>query len=135
MTEKNSPKYQYGLGRRKEASGRVRLFMQKGESTVNDKSLEEYFNKNKLLLNKIDQPLRLCGFLDKAYFTVKIKGGGLSGQAEAISLGLARAIVGKDESFRTTLRKSGFLTRDQREKERKKYGLKRARKAPQFSKR
>ena len=75
------------------------------------------------------------GLSDKAYFSVKINGGGLSGQAEAISLGLARAIVDKDESFRTTLRKAGLLTRDQREKERKKYGLKRARKAPQFSKR
>lgn len=135
MTEAKKEKYYYGRGRRKEASARVRLFFSKGQSTINDKSVEEYFGKNQTFISSVLEPLKLIGQTEKIYFTVKISGGGLSGQVDAIRLGLARAIVLNDESTRTTLRKASLLTRDPREKERKKYGLKRARKAPQFSKR
>ncbi|MDD5693010.1 MAG: 30S ribosomal protein S9 [Patescibacteria group bacterium] len=134
VTEKQE-KYYYGRGRRKEASARVRLFFGKGQSTINDKSVEDYFGKDTLLINNVAEPLQLTGQKDKAYFCVKIVGGGLSGQSDAIRLGLARALLLYDENLKATLRKAGLLTRDPREKERKKYGLKRARKAPQFSKR
>jgi len=128
-------KYYYGLGRRKEASARVRLFFGKGQSIINGKSVEDYFGKDLLLINNISEPLKLTGHKEKAYFSVKIIGGGLSGQSDAIRLGLSRALLVYDENYKATLRKAGLLTRDPREKERKKYGLKRARKAPQFSKR
>jgi small subunit ribosomal protein S9 len=128
-------KYYYGRGRRKEASARVRVYFGKGASTVNDKPFEEFFKGNEVIINDAVQPLKLTGNFEKAYFTVVVEGGGTRGQAEAIRLGLARAIVEYDENAKSVLRKAGFLTRDPREKERKKYGLKRARKAPQFSKR
>jgi small subunit ribosomal protein S9 len=135
MAESKKEQYYYGRGRRKEASARIRLYLKKGQSIINNKNLEEYFGKNQLLINRIYEPLSLTGHKDKAYFSIKIRGGGLSGQTEAIRLGLARAIVAYDENTRVTLKKAGLLTRDPREKERKKYGLKRARKAPQFAKR
>jgi small subunit ribosomal protein S9 len=135
MAEKKEDRYLYGRGRRKEAKARVRLFFSKGESIINDKSVEQYFSQNRLLIDQIFEPLKLTGTQDKVYFTIKVEGGGLSGQVDAIKLGIARALLVNDESLRATLRKNGLLTRDQREKERKKYGLKRARKAPQFSKR
>ena len=134
VTEKEN-KYYYGRGRRKEASARVRLFIGKGQSTVNDKKVEDYFGKDILLINNLAEPLLLTGQKDKIYYSVKICGGGLSGQSDAIRLGISRALLKYDENYKVTLRKAGFLTRDPREKERKKYGLKRARKAPQFSKR
>ncbi len=136
MTEqKVTEKYYYGLGRRKEAKARIRLFFGKGQSQINDKNVEDYFGKNQLLIESLYEPIKLCGQNDKVYFSVKIEGGGLSGQADSIRLGLARAFVSYDENNKLALRKAGLLTRDPREKERKKYGLKRARKAPQFSKR
>jgi small subunit ribosomal protein S9 len=127
--------YYYGRGRRKESTARVRLYTGKGESKINAKNIIDYFKKNEILITRVAEPLKLTGNNDKTYFEVIIEGGGLSGQADAIALGLSRALVTYDENLRTVLRKAGLLTRDQREKERKKFGLKRARKAPQFSKR
>lgn len=136
MSEAKNEKYFYGRGRRKEASARVRLFFGRGQSTINEKGIEDYFGKNQLLINSVKEPLQITGQdNNKAYFTVKINGGGLAGQVDAIRLGLARALLLYDDSNRLALRKAGLLTRDPREKERKKPGLKRARKAPQFSKR
>lgn len=130
-----SKKYHYGLGRRKEAIARVRLYSGKGDSKINQQSPQEYFKKNETLTSGVTDPLKLTGNLEKSYFEASVFGGGLAGQKDAICLGLARALVAWDESLRSSLRKAGFLTRNQKEKERKKYGLKRARKAPQFSKR
>jgi len=130
--EKNE--YYYGLGRRKEAVAKVKLYPGKGEFTVNDKDAKkDYFSK--MLLTNIGQPFRLTGTEDKYKIVVAAVGGGKSGQADAIKLGIARALLKVNPEFRISLKKAGFLTRDPREKERKKYGLKRARKAPQFSKR
>lgn len=134
MTEQKS-QYHYGRGRRKEASARVRVFFGKGISTINGKEVLEYFSKNATNEATVYEPLKLTGNFEKAYFTVVVEGGGLAGQADAIRLGIARALVENDENLKTVLKKAGYLTRDPREKERKKYGLKRARKAPQFSKR
>jgi len=134
MTDKKE-QYYYGRGRRKEASARVRLYFSKGQSTINEKTIDDYCANNKLLIHSLYEPLRITGNEDKVYFSVKIIGGGTTGQIDAIKLGLARALVVYDENNKLTLRKAGLLTRDPREKERKKYGLKRARKAPQFSKR
>lgn len=126
--------YYYGLGRRKEAVARVRLYPGKGQILVNDKDITEgYFSK--ILIDRLIQPLKLTGTEGKFKITVKAEGGGKTGQAEAVRLGISRALIEFNPEFRTTLKKAGFLTRDQREKERKKYGLKRARKAPQFAKR
>lgn len=127
--------YYYGRGRRKEASARVRVYFGKGVSTINGSEISEYFNQNESLATVVNEALVLTGNAEKAYFTVVVEGGGLSGQADAIRLGIARALVDYDENQKAVLKKAGYLTRDPREKERKKYGLKRARKAPQFSKR
>lgn len=134
MAETKKEKYYYGLGRRKEATAQVRLFMTKSESVVNGKRLNEYFG-NEMIINSALASLIATGNVDKAHITVVVKGGGVSGQADAVCLGVSRALVEYDESYKTVLKKLGFLTRDSREKERKKPGLKRARKAPQFSKR
>lgn len=134
MTEKKAT-YYYGLGRRKEASARVRVYFGKNDSIINDKPVMDYFNKNGELADSIFEPLKLTGNFEKAYVTVVVNGGGMAGQADAIRLGVARALLEYDENLKLVLKKAGFLTRDPREKERKKYGLKRARKAPQFSKR
>jgi small subunit ribosomal protein S9 len=134
MTEKTAAKYFYGLGRRKEATARVRLYAGQAGSKVNDKSLDEYFGDVNLV-NVVYAPLKLIGVIEKYYISAKVDGGGKSSQAEAIRLGISRALLVLDEDNKTTLRKAGYLTRDPREKERKKPGLKRARKAPQFSKR
>ncbi len=134
MSEKTTLKYYYGLGRRKEATARVRVFASKSPSTANGKVIDEYFGDINLI-NDIYAPLKLTANLEKLSFTAMVDGGGKSSQAEAIRLGISRALVEMDEDLKTTLRKVGYLTRDPREKERKKYGLKRARKAPQFSKR
>lgn len=133
MSESRS--YYYGRGRRKEASARVRVYFTKGDSIINKKSVVDYFSKNDTLVSVISEPLVLTGNADKTHVTATVVGGGTAGQADAIRLGVARALVEYDESYRTVLKKAGLLTRDPREKERKKYGLKRARKAPQFSKR
>lgn len=126
--------YYYGLGRRKEATAKVRLYKGKGKVIVNGKELSEYFTSG-LLREKIFSPLKLIGSENKFDISVLVSGGGKSGQVGAITHGITRAVISYDESFRTALKKSGFVTRDPRAKERKKYGLKRARKAPQFSKR
>lgn len=127
--------YYYGRGRRKEASARVRLYKGNGRVVINGKEGLEYFSKFGSIAEKLYEPLKLTGFKDKFDVSVKIEGGGKKGQADAIKLGVARALLDMDETLRSTLRKAGYLTRDSREKERKKPGLKRARKKEQFSKR
>lgn len=134
MSEKTKEKYFYGLGRRKEAIAKVRLYVGKGASKVSEKDVADYFG-NKVFADKVYEALKLTGNLEKMYISAHVEGGGLSAQADAILLGVSRALVVYDEDLKTTLRKAGFLTRDPRIKERKKPGLKRARKAPQFSKR
>ena len=125
--------YYYGLGRRKEAISKVRLYIGKGEFTINGKKIEEIFSA--YLIQRLIQPLKLTGTENKFDISVVSSSGGKTGQAEATRLGISRALIEFNPELRTTLKKAGFLTRDPREKERKKYGLKRARKAPQFSKR
>ena len=121
-------------GRRKEAVARVRLVPGGGEFTINDRSLDEYF-PTRVHRMVAQAPLRSIG-RDKDYDVVAtISGGGVNGQAGALRLGIARALVDLDPELRTQLKSEGFLTRDAREKERRKYGLKKARKAPQYSKR
>ncbi len=128
-------KYLEATGRRKTASARVRLFTQ-GEKTfsVNGKPLENYF-LNPELREIVKAPLFIMDILGKFGLTAKVKGGGSHSQAEAIRHGIARAIVEANPDFRQRLKKAGFLIRDPRMKERKKFGLKRARRAPQWSKR
>ena len=124
----------YGTGRRKEAIARVRLVPGKGEIVINNRPLEEYFGK-KTLEVQVRQPLEITGLAGNYSVLAKVEGGGTTGQAGAIRLGIARALVRADGDLRSVLKKMGFLTRDPRMKERRKYGLKKARKAPQFSKR
>jgi small subunit ribosomal protein S9 len=130
----DSPHYHYGLGRRKEAIATARLYPGKGEMLVMDKPASEYFNNAALIAN-IEQPLKMAGQDGKLRITLHLKGGGKRGQADAARLAIARALRVMSVDLHPTLKKAGFLTRDPREKERKKPGLKRARKAPQFSKR
>lgn len=128
-------KLQYwGTGRRKKAIARVRLVPGNGSVNVNRRSLDDYFGLDTLKLI-VNQPLALVNAADKFDVIVNVKGGGLAGQAGAIRHGIARALVVADEGYKSELKKAGFLTRDPRMKERKKYGLKKARRAPQFSKR
>ncbi len=121
-------------GRRKSSVARVRMKPGKGIITVNGKEIGEYLQRDTLLLVAL-QPLELTGTRDKYDVRIKCDGGGISGQAGSICHGLARALVKANETYKAELKKAGFLTRDPRMKERKKYGLKKARKAPQFSKR
>lgn len=128
-------KYFEAVGRRKTAVARVRLYIKgKNEIIVNGKSLKDYF-KNDVLEGKIMDPLNKMKITDKFTVSVIVKGGGIDSQAEAIRHGVARALVEFNPIYRKRLRKEGYLTRDPRMKERKKPGLKRARKAPQWSKR
>ncbi len=124
----------WGTGRRKKAVARVRLVAGKGAITVNKRDLDEYFGLE-TLKTIVRQPLTLTDTLGKYDVFVNVNGGGFTGQAGAIRHGIARALVKTDESLKPALKKAGFLTRDPRMKERKKYGLKAARRAPQFSKR
>lgn len=124
----------FATGRRKNAVARVRLFPGTGKITVNDKDLSSYF-ANQVLEQEVIAPLRVTETEGKFDVVVKVAGGGLSGQAGACRHGVARALLKFDENLRAPLKKAGFLTRDPRMKERRKYGLKKARKAPQFSKR
>ena len=124
----------YGTGRRKSSIARVRLVEGSGKITVNGKSLDEFFGAETLKVI-VKQPLTVTNTLEKYDVISTVNGGGFSGQAGAIRLGVARALNEANAEFRPTLKASGFLTRDSRAKERKKYGLKKARKAPQFSKR
>ena len=124
----------YGTGRRKKSIARVRLVPGTGVITVNDKSIDEYFGLETLKVI-VKQPLVATDTLGKFDVICKVTGGGFTGQAGAIRHGLSRALLTVDESFRASLKEEGYLTRDPRMKERKKYGLKGARRAPQFSKR
>ncbi len=128
--------YYEGLGRRKESTARVRLHTS-GEGNsfiVNDKPLEEYFTRG-VDQSQINKPLRVTGTEGRFDVTVKVTGGGVTGQSGAVRLGVARALLKADPDYRKVLRDYGLLTRDPRAKERKKAGLKRARKAPQYTKR
>ncbi len=124
----------YGTGRRKTSVARVRLYNGTGTITVNHRDIDEYFGLDSLKLI-VRQPLALTNTTEKFDMVVRVQGGGVSGQAGAIRHGVARALLQYDEELRGSLKKAGFLTRDPRMKERKKYGLKAARRAPQFSKR
>lgn len=127
--------YYYGTGKRKTAVARVRLYKNgKGDLTVNDVEGNKYFPLSSLHAT-IQAPLKLTSLNKKFDISVKVDGGGVVAQAEAVRHGVARALLKFDESLRITLKRAGFLTRDSRVKERKKPGLKRARRAPQFSKR
>ena len=129
-----TPHYYYAHGRRKESVATVRVFAGKGEITVAEQPAEQYFN-NATLMARLQEPLKLVGQDAKMSATLRLSGGGKTGQADAARLAISRALLEMDAELRPTLKKAGLLTRDSREKERKKYGLKRARKAPQFSKR
>ena len=123
-----------GTGRRKSSIARVRLVEGKGNITINGKSIDEYFGEETLWVI-VKQPLTVTNTLTKYDVIVKVQGGGFSGQAGAVRHGIARALNEANAEYRPVLKSNGFLTRDSRKKERKKYGLKKARKAPQFSKR
>ena len=132
MSSDGNAPYYVAVGRRKEAVARIRLYGGERGIVVNGRPFEEYFPRI-LHQNVIQEPLDLIG--ENFRVSAKVVGGGISGQAAAIRHGVARALVNANEQNRMTLRKGGFLTRDARVKERKKYGLKRARKAPQYTKR
>lgn len=124
----------YGTGRRKSSIARVRLVEGKGTITINGKNIDEYLGTDTLKVI-VRQPLTATNTTDKYDVICKVQGGGFTGQAGAIRLGVARALLEANSEYRPILKSAGFLTRDPRMKERKKYGLKKARKAPQFSKR
>ena len=126
--------YFYGTGRRKNSVARVRVYSGTGKIIINDRDIDDYFGLETLKL-VVRQPLTVAGVEGKFDIVVRVSGGGVSGQAGAIRHGLSRALLVYDENLRPELKKAGFLTRDPRMKERKKYGLKAARRAPQFSKR
>ncbi|MHB1133395.1 MAG: 30S ribosomal protein S9 [Chloroflexota bacterium] len=130
-----SVQYFYGTGRRKSAVARVRVFPGTGQIIVNGKPLPERVGGYLTLEAIVTAPLRVTNQVGKFSVMAKVSGGGITGQAGAISHGMARALVLADETFKPLLRRAGLLTRDPRVKERKKYGLKRARKAPQYTKR
>lgn len=143
VDEKGKEKYYQSVGRRKQAIARVRLFTKKSTDnskddrailTVNGKDYVDYFNDVNLLV-RVEAPLRKLKSLNRFKATAIVSGGGLAGQADAIKHGLARALEVFDTNFRKKLKKAGFLSRDSRKKERRKYGLKKARKSPQWSKR
>lgn len=127
--------YFYGLGRRKAATARARLYKGKGTVTINDKPAAAYLSENKTLLAEITDPLALVNKQKEFDVTVKVSGGGLAGQVDAIKLAIAKALTTGHADLRSTLKKAEFLRRDPREKERKKYGLRSARKREQYSKR
>ena len=126
--------YFYGTGRRKESVARVRVYAGTGKIIINGRDIDDYFGLETLKL-VVRQPLTLTETTEKCDIVCRVNGGGVSGQAGAIRHGLSRALLQYDENLRPALKKAGFLTRDPRMKERKKYGLKAARRAPQFSKR
>jgi len=127
--------YLYGTGRRKSSVARVHLFAGgTGAITINGRDIDDYFGLETLKYI-VRQPLNTTGLLGKVDINATVKGGGVTGQAGAIRHGISRALLQVDESYRPALKEAGFLTRDSRMKERKKYGLKAARRAPQFSKR
>ena len=127
--------YFYGLGRRKSATARARLIGGKGAIVINGKPAEEYLDGNKTLLAELTDPLALIGKQKEFDVSLVISGGGTSGQVDAAKSAIAKAIAEMDDTQRGTLKKAGLMKRDPREKERKKYGLRSARKREQFSKR
>ena len=133
MYESKNP-YYYGTGRRKSSVARVRLYAGTGKITINGRDIDDYFGLDTLKLIT-RQPLVLTEMVEKVDIIATVTGGGVSGQAGALRHGIARALLLASEDNRPILKKAGFLTRDPRMKERKKYGLKAARRAPQFSKR
>ena len=133
MYESAKP-YFYGTGRRKKSIARVRIVPGSGVITINGRDIDDYFGLETLKLI-VNQPFGVTGTAGKFDIISTVKGGGISGQAGAIRHGLARALLQADENYRPALKAAGLLTRDPRMKERKKYGLKAARRAPQFSKR
>ncbi len=133
MTDK--ARYHYGTGRRKTAVARVRMYPGKGTITVNGKSVRDYFGGRQFHQVDLETPLRLTNTAGAFDIIVKVVGGGVSGQVGAVRHGIARALVRSDAELRPVLKRAKLLTRDSRAKERKKVGLKRARKAPQYTKR
>lgn len=135
MATTPSGTYFYGLGRRKSATARARLYAGNGTVTINNKAAAEYLSENKTLLAEITDPLALVGKQKDYDVTILVQGGGTAGQVDAIKLAVAKAVTTAHADLRSTLKKAEFLKRDSREKERKKYGLRSARKREQFSKR
>ena len=127
--------YDYGLGRRKSATARARLTKGKGEVTINGKSASDYLSGNKTLLAEVTDPLALVGKQQEFDVSILVSGGGLSGQVDAIKMAIAKAITVGAPDLRSPLKKAELLRRDSREKERKKFGLRSARKREQYSKR
>ena len=127
--------YFYALGRRKSATARVRLQGGKGTITINGKPAAEYFADSKYLAHRLEQPFAVLELENKFDITVRVNGGGHEGQVEAVRLGIAKALVTMNEDLKSTLKRAELLGRDSREKERKKFGLKGARKQRQFTKR
>jgi len=128
-------RYYQGTGRRKTAVARVRLFPGNGDFVVNGKSLTEYFGQRELFAKELARPLELTGNVASFNVLAKVRGGGMAGQVNAVRHGIARALLDANAELRPVLKKAGLLTRDPRMKERKKPGLKRARKRPQYTKR
>ena len=127
--------YFYGLGRRKSATARARLYAGKGNLTINDKPAAEYLSDNKSLLAEVTDPLALVNKQKDFDVTIRVAGGGVAGQVDAIKLAISKALTTAHADLRPVLKKAELLKRDSREKERKKYGLRSARKREQFSKR
>ena len=128
-------KYAYGLGRRKAATARARLYKGKGNVTINEKPALDYLSGNNAMLAEVTDPLALVNKQKDFDVTIRVSGGGLAGQVDAIKLAIAKALTVDHADLRSTLKKAEFLKRDPREKERKKYGLRSARKRDQYSKR
>ena len=129
-----SARYYEAVGRRKTSTARVRLYPGNGTIIVNDRPVEDYFKRQTDIL-ALTKPLTVTDSTDSYNISILVRGGGTTGQAGAVAHGISRALCVVDENLRATLKKNGLLTRDARAKERKKYGLKRARKAPQYTKR
>lgn len=127
--------YHYGLGRRKSATARARLFGGKGNITINEKPAAMYLDNDERLMWDLNQPLALLGKEKSFDITLRVSGGGTTGQVDACKLAISNALASMNDDIRGTLKKAGLLKRDPREKERKKYGLRKARKKEQFSKR
>lgn len=135
MPNSTKQQYYYALGRRKSSNARVRLQKGKGEITINGRPAAEYVAESKYLLNKIEHPFSVIEQNNKYDVSVVVRGGGVNGQIEAIQLGIAKALTEMNEELKSTLKRAGLLGRDPREKERKKFGLKGARKQRQYTKR
>jgi len=134
----DNKKYTYATGRRKSATAKVRVYDGKARKSgivINGKNFKEYFANNNILIEKVYSPLKLLRLEDKFYISVKVFGGGPNGQAEAVRLGISRVLLKMNEDFKKELKANDYLTRDPRKVERKKPGLKKARRAPQWKKR